>query len=54
MGFLNNNKGFVLGVMTALLVVTLPTPESLSIEAHRTAALFLLMGAYGGRLKPFL
>ena len=46
MAFFTNNKGFVLGVLTALLVLTLPTPESLSIEAHRTAALFLLMGVW--------
>ena len=46
MEFFTNNKGFVLGVLTALLVLTLPTPESLSIEAHRTAALFLLMGVW--------
>ena len=46
MQFFTNNKGFVLGVLAALFVLILPTPESLSIEAHRTAALFLLMGVW--------
>jgi len=44
--FLLDNKGFFLGVLSAMTVLTLPTPETLSIEAHRTAALFLLMGVW--------
>jgi sodium-dependent dicarboxylate transporter 2/3/5 len=46
MAFLKNNKGFVLGVALACLVLLFPTPESLSPEAHKTAALFLLMGVW--------
>lgn len=46
MTFLQNNKGFALGVAIALFVLLLPTPESLSPEAHKTAALFLLMGTW--------
>ncbi|MDG2060376.1 MAG: DASS family sodium-coupled anion symporter [SAR86 cluster bacterium] len=46
MSFLQNNKGFALGVAIALFVLLLPTPESLSPEAHKTAALFLLMGVW--------
>ena len=46
MNFLVNNKGFVLGLIMAQLVLTLPTPEGLSSEAHRTAAIFLLMGTW--------
>ena len=30
----------------ALIVLALPTPANLSIEAHRTAAIFLLMGTW--------
>ena len=46
MNFLVNNKGFVLGLIMALIVLSLPTPEGLSSEAHRTAAIFLLMGTW--------
>lgn len=46
MAFLKNNKGFALGVALACLVLLFPTPESLSPEAHKTAALFLLMGVW--------
>ena len=46
MAFLKNNKGFALGVTLACLVLLFPTPESLSPEAHKTAALFLLMGVW--------
>ncbi len=44
--FLIDNKGFTLGVLLAVLVLILPTPEGLSIEAQRTAAIFLLMGSW--------
>ena len=44
--FLINNKGFGLGVALALLVLAVPAPEGLSIEGQRTAAIFLLMGAW--------
>ena len=44
--FLIDNKGFSLGVLLAVLVLILPTPEGLSIEGKRTAAIFLLMGAW--------
>ena len=44
--FLIDNKGFSLGVLLAVLVLILPTPEGLSIEAQRTAAIFLLMGSW--------
>ena len=40
------NKGFLIGVLLAFITISLPTPEGLSIEAHRTAAIFLLMGAW--------
>ena len=46
MNFVVDNKGFVLGLMMALIVLALPTPDNLSIEAHRTAAIFLLMGTW--------
>ena len=46
MNFLLENKGFVLGLLIALIVLALPTPEGLSSEAHRTAAIFLLMGTW--------
>ena len=44
--FLIDNKGFGLGVALALLVLAVPAPEGLSIEGQRTAAIFLLMGAW--------
>ena len=46
MQFVTNNKGFVLGVLLAIVTLSLPTPEGLSAEAHKTAALFLLMGVW--------
>ena len=46
MSLLKENPGFLLGVTTAIVVMLLPTPDGLSIEAHRTAALFLLMGVW--------
>ena len=46
MNFLRENKGFVLGLILALFIFSLPTPDGLSIEAHRTAAIFLLMGTW--------
>ena len=46
MNFVKNNKGFILGIISALVVLLFPTPESLSYEAHKTAALFLLMGVW--------
>ena len=46
MNFMVDNKGFVLGLIMALIVLALPTPENLSSEAHRTAAIFLLMGTW--------
>ena len=46
MSVLRENFGFLLGVTAALLVMLLPTPEGLSLEAHKTAALFLLMGIW--------
>ena len=46
MNFVKNNKGFILGIISALIVLLFPTPESLSYEAHKTAALFLLMGVW--------
>ena len=44
--FLTDNKGFGLGVALAFLVLALPAPEGLSLEGQRTAAIFLLMGAW--------
>ena len=41
-----DNFGFLLGVIVAVVVMLLPTPEGLSLEAHKTAALFLLMGIW--------
>ena len=41
-----DNLGFYLGLGTLFLVLLMPTPEGLSIEGHRTAALFLLMGIW--------
>ena len=46
MSILRENFGFLLGVTAALVVMLLPTPEGLSLEAHKTAALFLLMGIW--------
>ena len=46
MNFLIDNKGFSLGLFLAIIVLAIPTPEGLSIEAHRTAAIFLLMGTW--------
>ena len=43
---LKENFGFLLGVTTAIVVMLLPTPDGLSPEAHKTAALFLLMGIW--------
>tara|TARA_Y100000590_G_scaffold78039_2_gene86703 strand:+ start:23842 stop:25329 length:1488 start_codon:yes stop_codon:yes gene_type:complete len=41
-----DNIGFYLGLVSLGLVLSMPTPEGLSIEGHRTAALFLLMGIW--------
>ena len=46
MSVLKGNFGFLLGVTAAIVVMLLPTPDSLSEEAHKTAALFLLMGIW--------
>ena len=46
MSVLRDNLGFLLGVTAAVVVMLLPTPEGLSLEAHKTAALFLLMGIW--------
>ena len=46
MSVLRENFGFLLGVTAAVVVMLLPTPEGLSVEAHKTAALFLLMGIW--------
>ena len=46
MSVLRENFGFLLGVSAAVVVMLLPTPEGLSPEAHKTAALFLLMGIW--------
>ena len=46
MSVLRENFGFLLGVTAAVVVMLLPTPEGLSPEAHKTAALFLLMGIW--------
>ena len=46
MSVLKENFGFLLGVTAAIVVMLLPTPEGLSLEAHKTAALFLLMGIW--------
>jgi|TARA_Y100000996_G_scaffold95393_1_gene68049 sodium-dependent dicarboxylate transporter 2/3/5 len=46
MSLLKQNPGFLLGVAAAILVILLPTPDGLSPEAHKTAALFLLMGVW--------
>ena len=44
--FAFNNKGFLLGLTLAIIVLILPNPEGLSVEAQRTAAIFLLMGTW--------
>ena len=46
MNFIKNNRGFLIGVISAIVVLLFPTPETLSYEAHKTAALFLLMGVW--------
>ena len=46
MNFILQNKGFGFGLLIALVILALPTPEGLSIEAQRTAAIFLLMGTW--------
>ena len=35
-----------MGLILALFIFSLPTPDGLSLEAHRTAAIFLLMGTW--------
>jgi len=42
----NKNIGFLLGILGALVVLFLPNPENLSIEAHRAAAIFVWMGIW--------
>ena len=42
----NKNIGFFLGILGALVVLFLPNPETLSIEAHRAAAIFVWMGIW--------
>ena len=46
MNFILQNKGFAFGLLIALTTLVMPTPEGLTIEAHRTAAMFLLMGTW--------
>ena len=46
MSLIKENFGFLLGVTSAFVVMLLPTPEGLTPEAHKTAALFLLMGVW--------
>ena len=46
MSLIKENLGFLLGVTAAIVVMLLPTPEGLTPEAHKTAALFLLMGIW--------
>ena len=46
MSLFKENFGFLLGVTAAIVVMLLPTPEGLTPEAHKTAALFLLMGVW--------
>ena len=46
MSLLKENFGFLLGVIAATLVILLPSPDGLSTEGHKTAALFLLMGIW--------
>ena len=46
MSLIKENFGFLLGVVVAVLVLLFPTPENLSPEGHKTAALFLLMGIW--------
>ena len=46
MSLLKENPGFLLGVTAAVVVMLLPTPDGLTPEAHKTAALFLLMGVW--------
>ena len=46
MSLIKENFGFLLGVTAAFVVMLLPTPEGLTPEAHKTAALFLLMGVW--------
>jgi len=46
MSLFKENLGFLIGITAASLVMLLPTPEGLSLEAHKTAALFLLMGVW--------
>ena len=46
MNFVFTNKGFFLGILIALIVLILPSPDGLSYEAQKTAALFLLMGTW--------
>ena len=47
MSVLRENFGFLLGVTAAVVVMLLPTPEGLSLEAHKTAALFLAAAKIG-------
>ena len=40
------NLGFIFGLLGAIIVLLLPNPESLSIEAQRAAAVFVWMGVW--------
>tara|TARA_Y100001970_G_scaffold6943_2_gene7956 strand:+ start:9941 stop:11386 length:1446 start_codon:yes stop_codon:yes gene_type:complete len=46
MSLIKENFGFLLGVTVAIAIMMLPTPDGLTPEAHKTAALFLLMGIW--------
>ena len=46
MSLVKENPGFLLGVAAAIVVMLLPTPDGLSPEGHKTAAIFLLMGVW--------
>ena len=41
-----DNLGLYFGLGTLAFILLMPTPDGLTVEAHRTAALFLLMGIW--------
>jgi len=47
----NKNIGFLVGILGALVVLFLPNPENLSIEAHRAAFRAQIRGSKGKYLE---
>ena len=48
-----SNTGFFLGLAAAILILFLPNPEGLPIEAQKAAAIFVWMGIWWGDCWAF-